>query len=415
MTLKIKAKDPFGILRENLEKYKISAPKNSPPFLGGALGYLTYDLGLILEKKIKIRPKQELGLPDAVFGFYNTVIIIDHLASRIYICASGFPERKSSLERSLAGTNLKKMHNLISKVLSEKAKINQGPFSFEHKTVESNFSESGYIRAIKKAKEHIRCGDIYQVNLSQRFHTETNLSGVQIYQRLRSLSGACFNAYFNTGDSEILSSSPERFLSLRNNRAVTRPMKGTRRRSQSKKQDVFLKKELLNSPKDKAELMMITDLERNDLGKVCNYDSIKVIKLREIEAYKTVYQATSTIEGKLYKDKDRVDLLRACFPGGSITGCPKIRAMEIIEELEPDRRSIYTGVLGYLSFSGDMDFNILIRTILKKGNDLYFGAGGGIVTDSDPQEEYQETLVKAKAIFKALGTSSEPIGSRRYR
>ncbi len=404
LTLKIKAKDPFSILREHLEKYKISAPKNSPPFLGGAVGYLTYDLGLILEKKIRTRPKQELGLPDAAFGFYNTVVIIDHLASRIYICASGFPERKSSLENSLAETNLKKIYNLICESISKEAENNHNPFSFGHKTIESNFSKEGYIRAIKKAKEYIRCGDIYQVNLSQRFHAETNLSGIQIYQRLRSLSKACFNAYFNAGEAEILSSSPERFLSLRNNRVVTRPMKGTRPRSKNKKQDVFLKKELLDSPKDKAELMMVTDLERNDLGKVCNYDSVKVTKLRELEAYKTVYQATSTIEGKLYKDKDRIDLLRACFPGGSITGCPKIRAMEIIEELEPDRRSIYTGVLGYLSFSGDMDFNILIRTILKKDNDLYFGVGGGIVTDSDPQEEYQETLVKAKAIFKALGT-----------
>lgn len=404
MTLKIKARDPFGILRGHLEKYKISAPKNSPPFLGGALGYLTYDLGAILEKKIRIMPKQELGLPDAVFGFYNTIVIIDHLLSRFYICASGFPERKTSLEHSLAKTNLKKMHNLISGVFSQENRNNQSPFYFEHKAVESNFSQAEYIRAIKKAKEYIRCGDIYQVNLSQRFHTKTNLSGAQIYQRLRRSSKACFNAYFDAGDSEILSSSPERFLSLRNNRAVTRPMKGTRPRSKNKKQDIFLKKELLDSPKDKAELMMVTDLERNDLGKVCNYDSIKVTRLREIEAYKTVYQATSTVEGSLYKDKDRIDLLRACFPGGSITGCPKIRAMQIIEELEPDRRSIYTGVLGYLSFSGDMDFNILIRTILKKGNDLYFGAGGGIVTDSDPQEEYQETLVKAEAIFKALGT-----------
>jgi para-aminobenzoate synthetase component 1 len=179
-------------------------------------------------------------------------------------------------------------------------------------------------------------------------------------------------------------------------------MKGTRPRGRNKQEDNRLRKQLLNSPKDKAELMMIIDLERNDFGRVCDYNSILVDPLRELEEYKTVYQTTATVKGRLYKDKDRIDLLSACFPGGSVTGCPKLRAMEIIEELEPNRRSIYTGSLGYLSFCGNMDFNILIRTILKKENKVYFGSGGGIVADSEPEAEYEETLVKAKAMIKAL-------------
>ena len=179
-------------------------------------------------------------------------------------------------------------------------------------------------------------------------------------------------------------------------------MKGTRPRAKDKIKDRKLRQELLESVKDKAELVMIVDLERNDLGRVCSYDSVKVTKLRELEEYSTVFQTTATVQGHLHKDKDRIDLLRACFPGGSITGCPKIRAMEIIEELEPNRRAIYTGCLGYLSFSGNMDFNILIRTILKKENQLYFGVGGGIVTDSIPENEYEETLVKAKAMIEAI-------------
>ena len=183
---------------------------------------------------------------------------------------------------------------------------------------------------------------------------------------------------------------------------VTRPMKGTRPRGRNSREDATLKKELLNSRKDEAELTMIVDLERNDLGKVCDYDSVKVESLRQIEEYSTVFQTTATVAGCLHKDKDRFDLLRACFPGGSITGCPKIRSMEIIEELEPSRRGIYTGSLGYLSFSGGMDFNILIRTILKKGRDLYFGAGAGIVADSAPEAEYDETMVKAKGIMEAI-------------
>jgi len=181
-------------------------------------------------------------------------------------------------------------------------------------------------------------------------------------------------------------------------------MKGTRPRSRNRLDNLKAKKELLESAKDKAELIMIVDLERNDLGRVCNYDSIKVSTLRQLEEYNTVFQTTATVSGRLHRDKDRMDLLRACFPGGSITGCPKIRAMEIIEELEPSRRSIYTGSLGYLSFSGSMDLNILIRTILKKENKLYFSVGGGIVADSRPEDEYDETLVKARAMLEAIRT-----------
>jgi para-aminobenzoate synthetase component 1 len=189
---------------------------------------------------------------------------------------------------------------------------------------------------------------------------------------------------------------------LENDTVITRPMKGTRPRGSNRIQDRRLKRELLNSAKDTAELTMIVDLERNDLGRACHYNSIRVKTLKKLERYRTVFQTTASIYGKLHRDKDRFDLLRACFPGGSVTGCPKIRAMEIINELEPNQRSIYTGSLGYLSFSGGMDFNILIRTILKIRNKLYFGTGGGIVADSDPEAEYQETLVKAKAMMEAI-------------
>jgi para-aminobenzoate synthetase component 1 len=266
----------------------------------------------------------------------------------------------------------------------------------------SNFTKEGYIQAIKKAKDYIRKGDIYQVNLSQRFKTQTTYLASEIYENLRKISPSFFSAFLDCGDFQILSSSPEGFLRLDKDYVLTRPMKGTRPRSLDKNLDKRLKKELLKSPKDKAELMMIVDLERNDLGKVCNYYSVKVESLRSLEEYSTVFQTTATIKGILHKDKDRIDLIKACFPGGSITGCPKVRAMEIIEELEPNPRGIYTGSLGYLSFSGNMDLNILIRTILKKEDKVYFGVGGGIVADSQPENEYAETLVKAKAMMQAL-------------
>jgi para-aminobenzoate synthetase component 1 len=383
------------------------------------VGYLAYDLGLILEKKIKTRNKDDSGIPDCFLGFYNHAVIIDHLKQLLYICSVGFPEKNYRLAKLLAEANFKKMHNLLSKINvfptfqnTDKpgyhpVKLNSRLASLEgliklNPNLVTEFTKKEYLSAIKKAQGYIKKGDIYQVNLSQNFKARASLSGFDIYKRLRKLSPSYFSAYFDGQDFQILSSSPERFLRLESNVVITRPMKGTRSRSEDRLEDKRLKKELLESAKDKAELTMILDLERNDLGRVCYYDSVKVNALRELEEYSTVFQTTASVSGRLHNNRDRIDLLRACFPGGSITGCPKIRAMEIIEELEPSRRSIYTGCLGYLSFSGNMDFNILIRTILKKGAKIYFGVGGGIVADSNPEAEYQETLVKARAMIEAI-------------
>ena len=400
--LEVRSQEPFTKLRQALSQYRISSRHCPLPFLGGAVGYLSYDLGFLLEKKLQKRISDDLKIPSCVFGFYNTAIIIDNLKKILYIFAAGFPEKRYGLAKTLCEANFKKIYNLLSwriapPKLNAKNKPKPSPFSLK-----SNFSKEDYLAAVKKAKRYIRAGDIYQVNLSQRFETKTKFLGFEIYQRLRQISPSHFGAYFDCGDFQIMSSSPERFLSLRGNLVTTRPMKGTRGRSPDKLGDQKLKAELLKSVKDKAELTMIVDLERNDLGKVCSYSSVKVNRLRQLEEYATVFQTTATICGVLHQDKDRIDLLRACFPGGSITGCPKIRAMEIIEELEPHRRSIYTGSLGYLSFSGDMDFNILIRTILKKQERLYFGVGGGIVADSQAPQEYEETLIKAGAMMQAV-------------
>lgn len=402
LILKTKEENPFEKIRETLEGYNTGFINCDIPFLGGAVGYLAYDLGFVLEKKVKKRYKSDPGIPDCFFAFYNTAVIIDHYRRLLYILSLGFPEKKSSSAEKLASANFNKIYGLLSKIASRRRAEKANPAGMRPVRLKSNFTQSEYIRAIQKAKEYIRQGDIYQVNLSQQFTLESRLAAVDIYKRLRQVSPSFFSAYLDTGEFQIISSSPERFLKLDGDTVTTRPMKGTRPRSGNKAEDSRFKKSLVMSQKDKAELLMIVDLERNDLGKVCGYNSVEVPVLRELEEYSTVFQTTATVLGRLLKNKDRLDLLRACFPGGSITGCPKIRAMEIIEELEPNRRSIYTGCLGFLSFSGGMDFNILIRSILKKGNELSFGAGGGIVADSDPQKEYQETLVKAKGIFKAI-------------
>ena len=403
--LETKNRDPLPRLREILSRYTISIPGENIPFLGGAVGYLAYDLGFSLEKKLKDKPKAAISIPDCSFGFYNSAIIIDHFKKLLYIFSAGFPERNYLLAKSLCEFNFKKILRILRRADSLKAQGETIAPKTNPRELQSNFTKEGYIRAVKRAKEYIRKGDIYQVNLSQEFNARTDFSGYQIYNRLRKISPACFSAYLDCGDYQILSSSPENFLRVEANIVTTRPMKGTRARSANKSNDARLRKQLLASAKDKAELMMIVDLERNDLGRVCNYDSIGVSALRQMEEYSTVFQTTATIYGKLHKNRDRIDLIRACFPGGSITGCPKIRAMEIIEELEPSRRSIYTGSLGYLSFSGSADLNILIRTILKREDKVYFSVGAGIVADSKPFNEYQETLVKARALMEAINAS----------
>jgi para-aminobenzoate synthetase component 1 len=399
--------NPFGRLRELLNRYTLNVHKYNIPFLGGAVGYFSYDLGLYIEK-IRQKAKDDLRLPDLFFGFYDTVIAIDHLKKKMSIISTGFPEKGYLLAKKRAQHRLKQCIIQLSRISDEDLRKchyeGQAASKFLLKDLTSNFSKAKYLQAIMKAKGYIRKGDIYQVNLSQRFSLRSNIPAHTLYTRLRAVSPSDFCAYFDSGNFQILSSSPERFLRYDGKKVFTRPMKGTRPRGNTDEDDQRQKKDLLKSAKDKAELIMIVDLLRNDLGRVCEYSSIKVKRpLRALEKYSTLYQTTATVEGILHKDKDRLDLLRACFPGGSITGCPKIRAMQIIGELEPTRRSIYAGALGYFGFNRTMDLNILIRTILKKDDKLCFQVGGGIVADSEPENEYQETLVKARGIFKAVG------------
>jgi para-aminobenzoate synthetase component 1 len=269
--------------------------------------------------------------------------------------------------------------------------------------LESNFTRADYVRTIERAKEYIAAGDIFQANIAQRFHTRWTGSSAELYRRLREANPAPFAAYVEFPGGAALSSSPERFLKVSGRHVETRPIKGTRRRTGDEASDRRAADELLASAKDNAELAMIVDLERNDLGRVCEYGSVCVTEPRVLEAYPTVFHLVATVEGTLHPHHDLVDLLRATFPGGSITGAPKIRAMEIIDELEPTARNLYTGAIGYIDFSGRADLNIAIRTMVRTGLDVWFQAGGGIVADSDPEAEYQETVDKARALIRALG------------
>ena len=390
----------FSRVRELLERFKLNNIKQGFPFSGGAVGYFSYDSGLCLEK-IRKAAIDDLELPDLFLGFYDCVIAIDHWKKKLAIFSSGFPEKSYLLAKKRAESRLKRFIGQLSGV---KAVPSYREYALTRGRVKlsSNFTRKKYLQAVAIAKDYIKKGDIYQVNLSQRFFSRYNKSAFNLYKRLRHVSPSEFSGYLDCGDFQILSSSPERFLYFDGRKVSTRPMKGTRPRGISPQGDLRQKRALLKSAKDKAELVMIVDLLRNDLGRVCKYGSVKVSSMRTLEAYSTVYQTTASIEGILHRGKDRIDLLKACFPGGSITGCPKIRSMQIIEELEPTSRSIYTGSLGYLSFHNTMDLNVLIRTVVKKDDTIYFQVGGGIVADSQAESEFEETLVKARGIIGAI-------------
>jgi para-aminobenzoate synthetase component 1 len=273
-------------------------------------------------------------------------------------------------------------------------------------TLKGNFSHEGYLEAVAKAREYICAGDIFQVNLSQRLEVEINTAPYELYKRLRKINPAPFASYFNFDGVSIVGASPERFLKVWGDWVETRPIKGTKPRGKTPEEDKALAESLQQSTKDRAENIMIVDLERNDIGRVCRYGTVKVTELAILETYPTVFHLTSTVVGQLREGKNIIDLLKATFPGGSITGAPKVRAMEIIDELEPTRRSVYTGSLGYIGFSGDMDLDIVIRTIIVKDGKAYFQVGGAIVYDSEPESEYIETLDKGKALIQALNLSS---------
>lgn len=399
-------KEAVKELRSLFDKFKLSVPEINFPFSSGAVGYFSYDWGLRLEN-IESRKNGDFPLAEVFLGFYDVIIAIDHWQDKLFIFSSGLPERNYLLAKKKAGERIKKyIRELsLSGINPALPGIARGRFSSDDISISPNLKRIEYIKAINKAKEYIRKGDIYQVNLSRRFCARSFLDAPGLYQRLRRISPSAFSAFLDCGEFQIISSSPERFLSCHSRKVIARPMKGTRPRGRNRQEDKSNKNDLLNSVKDKAELLMIVDLMRNDLGRVCEYGSIKTISLRNLEKYSTVYQTTATIEGRLHKEKDCLDLLKACFPGGSITGCPKIRSMQIIEELEPARRGVYTGSLGYIGFNNNMDLNILIRTIIKKDDKIYFQSGGGIVADSSPQSEYRETLIKAKAMLEALGAN----------
>lgn len=386
--------DPFAILRRELDPPCPSFLEL--PFAGGAVGYFAYDLARRLEK-LPERAIDAENVPDLAVGIYDWAVIVDHQKRRSWLVGRGRDEATAArwphLVQSFRQPPTLGWQRVGFRVLDK---------------VTSNFSRDTYRRAFERIQHYIREGDCYQVNLAQRFAAPCTGNPWGLYQALRQINPAPFSAYLNLPQVRVLSSSPERFLRLIDGNVETKPIKGTRPRSTDPREDVRLSEELYHSEKDRAENLMIVDLLRNDIGKHCAPGSVRVPKLFDVESYATVHHLVSTVTGRLALGHDAVALLRDSFPGGSITGAPKIRAMEIIEELEPHRRGVYCGAIGYIGFDGNMDTSIAIRTLVYSEQTLRFWTGGGIVADSDVEQEYQECFHKAQALLHLLERHTLP-------
>lgn len=401
---------PLKKLRELLSAYTVSAPEGLPPFTGGAAGMISYDFVKYLER-LHMTAAGDLGIPDAHFMLFDTVVAFDHKLQKTFLISCPGAEEVVCGDIEAAGNwdslydrACEKISALHEKIMSpspvKAPAAKRSPVQIKHE-----MGKAYYMDIVKRAKEYIRAGDIFQANLSQRVSADIgDTSAWEIYKVLSGINPSPFAAYLDMGEYHIASSSPERLVKVDGRTVETRPIAGTRPRGADAEADRQMTADLLLNEKERAEHLMLIDLERNDLGRISDYSSVEVDELMITEEYSHVIHIVSNVKGAIVKDKDCIDVIRATFPGGTITGVPKVRCMEIIDELEPVARGPYTGSAGYIGFSGNMDLNIIIRTFVIKDGIAYVQAGAGIVADSDPEKEYYETLKKAEALIKTLET-----------
>jgi len=406
--------DPWHLLDGLMARYELLEELDLPFPLGGCFGYWGYDLKNFVEPKLARRAVNDLELPDCHVGFYDSLVVFDHRLEKTWVVSTGLhADGSRDAERAQAqldwwgGVLHAEQGNVPTQAADRKSASPNPPTE----PLASTFTRPDFIAAVERAQRYIRAGDIYQVNLAQRLSVPAPCSAWDFFRRLNAVSPAPFSGYVDCGDLQLACSSPELFLRLSGSHIQTRPIKGTRPRSAEPTRDAQLTYELQTSAKEMAELVMITDLLRNDLGRVCEYGSVQVPELVRLERYPQVQHLVSTVEGCLRSDVTHFAALASCFPGGSITGAPKIRAMDIIDELEPVTRGPYTGCLGYLGFNRESQLNILIRTAVFRGERAYFHAGAGIVADSAPEAEHEETLVKAAGFLAALSRTDSRVSS----
>jgi len=388
--------DPLEIVSAELKKYRPVVTPGLPRFYGGFVGYIGYDIVRHFERLPDMSHKG-LNLPDLYLMFADTLIVFDNLSQTMKVISNAYIEDDpSDAYKKACG----KINDIVERL---KAKISEPECKvLKPSRIRSNLTKDGFIRAVKKAKRYVKAGDIIQVVLSQNFQRRTNIHPINAYRALRVINPSPYMFYMETGKCRIAGSSPEILVRLEEDIIELRPIAGTRRRGETPEEDLHLERELRADPKEIAEHIMLVDLGRNDIGRVAEIGTVKVTELMTVERYSHVMHLVSNVVGRLKEGKDAFDLLRATFPAGTVTGAPKIRAMEIIEELEPTRRGPYAGCVGYFGFSGNMDMCITIRTIIFKGRTAYVQAGAGIVADSEPEREYMETVNKAKGMMKAI-------------
>jgi len=392
--------EPLALLHKIQQQLfkDIALPQTQLPFVGGAVGFWSYDLGRRFER-IPTFAKQDIATPEMAVGIYLQGLVYDRKSQQYSLFSQ---QSKQAYWRDYLTKSQANVQAAILPLIQPSSETTSFKLT---QSWQSNMSQAEYAEKFATVQEYLLSGDCYQINLAQRFQAKYTGSEIEAYLRLREQNKGPFSAFINIGKQHILSISPERFLSLNNGNVQTKPIKGTLPRSENKEQDELNATRLQNSPKDRAENLMIVDLLRNDISRVCQPSSVQVPKLFDIESFPAVHHLVSTVEGKLSTDSNAESLLRAAFPGGSITGAPKIRAMEIIEELEPHRRSVYCGSIGYISANGNMDTSITIRTLVCDNNNIYCWAGGGLVADSKVDSEYQETFDKVAKILPVLSSS----------
>jgi para-aminobenzoate synthetase component 1 len=398
--------NPWQILDALMSRFELLDEPDLPFPLGGCFGFWGYDLKNFSEPKLPRRAPNDLELPDCHVGFYDSLVIFDHELGKTFVVSTGL-EADGSRNEKRAQERFELWKNKIQSLESKNPRSQASevyPVSHPLREVTANGSQAEFVRRVQRAQEYIRAGDIYQVNLSQRLAAPAGVSSWDFFQRQNTVSPAPFAAFLDCGDFQIASSSPEQFLRLSGSHLVTRPIKGTRPRDADPTRDAQLAYELQTSAKELAELVMITDLLRNDLGKVCEFGSVQTPELARLEKFAQVQHLISTVEGRLRKDVTHFAALASSFPGGSITGAPKFRAMQIIDELEPASRGPYCGCHGFLGFNRESQLSITIRTAICTREKIYFNVGAGIVADSNPEAEYEETLAKAAGFLAALNS-----------
>ena len=389
--------DPLPLLRETLREFHLAQLSDLPRFQGGLIGYFSYDIVRCFERLPNISIK-DLSIPEAVFVLPKTLIIFDHVKHTIKIVSFVDLRKERGLKKAYEGA-ISSIEKNISQLRSP---LNYGPKAISISTISSNFSKESFMSAVDRIRSYIFSGDAIQVVLSQRLSTKIDGDDFSIYRALRSINPSPYMFYLNFDKLKLIGSSPEILVRLEGDLITLRPIAGTRPRGRDENEDLALEEELLNDPKERAEHIMLVDLGRNDVGRVSRPGTVRVTDLMVIERYSHVMHIVSNVTGRLQEGRDAFDVLKACFPAGTVSGAPKIRAMEIIEEFEPTRRGPYAGAVGYFSLSGDMDFCITIRTVVVWEDMLHVQVGAGIVADSVPEREYEETMNKAKAMLKAI-------------